>query len=72
MVPIYISSATCTLFGGLIFGAYVLHVIQVCCKRICCCWGGTAMMGYSLAKIPYIEHYFTSCIDSCAICLNEF
>ena len=73
MVPIYISSATCTLFGGLVLGTYLLYLIQICFKQVCCCClSGAALMGSSLAKIPYIEHYFITCTDSCAICLSEF
>ena len=72
MAPIYISSATCTLFGGLLLGAYALHLLQLCLKRICCCFGPPMLTGTSLAKIPYIERYFTTCTDSCAICLGDF
>lgn len=42
-------------------------------KRICCSsCGGKIVVGSSLVEIPYIEHYFTTCTDSCAICLSEF
>ena len=54
-------------------GALIVATLMIIGKRICCSWcGGKVVVGSSLAKIPYMEHYFTSCTDSCAICLSEF
>ena len=42
MVPINICSATCALFSALILGALLIHLLQLCLRRICCCIGGTS------------------------------
>ena len=76
MVPINICSATCALFSALILGAYLIHLLQLCLRHICCCSRGATLIGshHHLAKIPYNERHFTPWSDdySCAICLNDF
>ena len=72
MAPIYLASSICALFAILVAGGYAVNYIAICLKRICCCCGGTVLMGSNLAKIPYDANKFRDSTTDCAICLNSF
>ena len=72
MLPLFVINTIAILFAAVFFGTFLFHAIQACLKVCCCCFEEPKLTGSSLAKIPYIPRYFTSCSDSCAICLSEF
>ena len=71
MVPLYVAGASCSMFGACVLTAYLYLCAQGCMRRICCCFGGTALMDKCLPKVSYSSKDFKDVTD-CSICLNEF
>jgi len=71
MVPLYVAGASCSMFGACVLTAYIYLCAQDCLRKVCCCFGGTALLDRSLPKVSYSSKDFINETD-CSICLNEF
>lgn len=71
MIPLYVAGASCSLFGACMLSAYIYLSTQGCLRRICCCFGGTALIDRSLPRISYSQKDFKNETE-CSICLNDF
>ena len=70
--PLYSLSAIFTFFTIVGIGFCAWETLKMLVKQFCCCFGGTVLIGSSLAKIPYDKRTFGNVASDCAICLGNF